>query len=32
MVRKMIIAVEFHRYVGESDFDEDCGWVKSVFW
>jgi hypothetical protein len=31
MVRKMIIAVEFHRYVGDSDLDDDCSWVRSVY-
>jgi hypothetical protein len=30
MVRKVIIAVEFHRYVGDSEFDDDCSGVRSV--
>jgi hypothetical protein len=31
MVRKMIIAVESHRYAGDSDFDYDGSWVVSVY-
>jgi hypothetical protein len=31
-VRKMIIALEFDRYVGESDFDDDGSGVRSVYW
>ena len=32
MVRKMNNAVEFHWYVGDSDFDEDGSGVRSVYW
>jgi len=31
MVRKMTIAVEFHWYIGDSDFDGGDSLVRSVY-
>jgi len=31
-MRKVFIAVDFHRYVGDSDFDDDGSVVTSIYW
>ena len=32
MARKVIFAVKFHQYVGDSDFDDEGSVVRSVYW